>query len=98
MLIFKDLLCLPFILSGCDQLVVIAGPTYTQRLWCIMEIFTFLHMGGDMHSITILPISEAGQDDQEAQSMFVGVDVGASKCSLEHDKEKLLGIIEEGIF
>merc|ERR1719188_2347928 len=41
-----DLRCLPIFLSGCRRLVVFCGPTYLSRLWCIMELFTFVHMGG----------------------------------------------------
>ena len=38
--ISQSLACLPVFLAGCKDMLVVAGPTYTQRLWCIMEIFT----------------------------------------------------------
>ena len=28
-----SLACLPVFLAGCNQLLVLAGPTYTSRLW-----------------------------------------------------------------
>ena len=38
----KQLLaCLPVFLAGCQTLLVVAGPTYCSRLWCVMELFTF---------------------------------------------------------
>ena len=40
--ISNDLLCLPMFLAGCENLLIIAGPTYAERLWCILEIFVFL--------------------------------------------------------
>ena len=40
------LACLPVYLAGCNTLLVLAGPTYTERLWCIVEVFTYLRMGG----------------------------------------------------
>ena len=42
----ESLAVLPVFLSGCKELLVVAGPSYTQRLWCVMEIYTFLRMGG----------------------------------------------------
>ena len=56
--IAESLACLPVFLAGCNSMLVIAGPTYTQRLWCVMELFTFQYMGGDISSIAFLPISE----------------------------------------
>ena len=40
----QSLACLPVFLAGCQKLLIVAGPTYTSRLWCVMEIFTFLHI------------------------------------------------------
>ena len=40
--IAASLPCLPIFLSGCKELLVVAGDTYTSRLWCVMELFTFL--------------------------------------------------------
>ena len=37
----QALACLPVFLAGCQTLLVVAGPTYCSRLWCVMEIFTF---------------------------------------------------------
>ena len=34
-----SLACLPVSLAGCRQLLVLAGPTYASRLWCVMELF-----------------------------------------------------------
>jgi len=37
-----QLACLPIYLSGCSSLVVLAGATFTERIWCVLEVFTFL--------------------------------------------------------
>eukprot|EP00964_Phaeocystis_antarctica_P078319 scaffold48710_cov67-Phaeocystis_antarctica.AAC.3 len=37
----QSLACLPVFLAGCQTLLVVAGPTYCARLWCVMELFTF---------------------------------------------------------
>ncbi len=53
-----SLAALPLYLAGCDRLVVVAGPTYASRLWCVIEIFTFLFMGGSRERIDVLPIGD----------------------------------------
>ena len=40
----QALASLPVFLAGCKSLLVVAGSTYCSRLWCVMEIFTFLMM------------------------------------------------------
>ena len=34
------LACLVY-LAGCRELLILAGPTYVERLWCVVEIFTY---------------------------------------------------------
>jgi len=40
---------------------VICGKTYTERLWCVMELFTFLTMGATLDRVVVLPIAEADE-------------------------------------
>ena len=42
-----------------------AGPTYCSRLWCVMEIFTFLFMGGKLERIEIHALSSSDQGHAE---------------------------------
>ena len=50
----ESLAALPVYLSGCQSLLVVIGPTYTTRLWCVIELFTFLQMGGDRENVVVL--------------------------------------------
>jgi len=56
--ISEQLACLPIFLAGCKEVLVLAGPTFTKRLWCVIELFTFLKMGGSMDRLNVIPISE----------------------------------------
>jgi hypothetical protein len=38
--------CLPVFLSGCHDILIIAGPTYVRRLWCAIELFVFVSIHG----------------------------------------------------
>lgn len=91
-----DLRCLPIFLSGCRSLLVLSGVTYLSRLWCVMEIFTYVHMGGRLEQIRLLPVLRKDQeyaDQLEINTMFEDFDAKHSTCFLDTDKIKLLGII-----
>lgn len=92
----EDLLCLPIFLSGCRNLVVLCGTTYLHRLWCIMEIFTFVHMGGDLARVELIPLLSPGkeqEDEATIRKMFDDFDVRKCRCFNNNDKEKMLTII-----
>ena len=55
--IAANLSALPVFLSGCQKLLVLAGPTYTSRLWCVVELFTFCKMGGRLEHIRVCELS-----------------------------------------
>ena len=59
----ESLAALPVFLAGCSHLVVVAGPTYASRLWCVIELYTFLRMGGSLDRVTVLPIGAERRED-----------------------------------
>ena len=64
----ESLACLPIFLAGCAELLVLAGPTYTERLWCVMEIFTFFQIGKRVDRVTVVPLeaADATSDERDA--------------------------------
>jgi len=50
----QSLACLPVFLAGCQTLLVMAGPTYCSRLWCVMELFTFARSERLLHTYSNL--------------------------------------------
>ena len=98
--ISDSLACLPVYLAGCTRLLVVAGPTYVSRLWCAMEIFTFLIMGGHASRIVLLPIAKddesAAPTPSEAMGFFSNFDVRNAYCFQPEDRQRLLGVIEAG--
>lgn len=85
---------LPVYLAGCDTLLVLAGPTYTTRLWCIVELFIFFSMGSANYgSIEIIPLEGTGTVVADGFRKF-----NASKCQCfdPNDKVRLLKIVESG--
>jgi hypothetical protein len=95
--ISEDLRCLPIFLQGCSRLVVLCGPTYLSRLWCIMELFTYDHMGGIIEDIDVVPIIREGhhqEDSEKIRRSFETFDVRNCECFNKEDKERMLTIID----
>lgn len=91
-----DLRCLPVFLSGCQKMVVLCGVTYLSRLWCIMELFTYVHMGGDPNAIELHLLLRAGRriEDRCAISTLIeSFDAGMCTCANDADRDRMLEII-----
>jgi hypothetical protein len=39
--------------------------TYAERLWCVVELFTFLSMGGSLERVDLLPLGDGTRADVE---------------------------------
>eukprot|EP00429_Kryptoperidinium_foliaceum_P005659 CAMPEP_0176027434 /NCGR_PEP_ID=MMETSP0120_2-20121206/13453_1 /TAXON_ID=160619 /ORGANISM="Kryptoperidinium foliaceum, Strain CCMP 1326" /LENGTH=532 /DNA_ID=CAMNT_0017360639 /DNA_START=13 /DNA_END=1611 /DNA_ORIENTATION=- len=92
----EDLQGLPIFLSGCSTLLVLCGPTYLSRLWCVLELFTFVHMGGALERIKIHRLTRRGQtagDLNDISNSFTDFDVGRCDCYHLADKERMLSIV-----
>jgi len=84
-----DLAGLPIYLLGCRSLVVLLGRTYCERLWCVMELFAFLQMGGKRENVHVIRLQSRCSITNLADWK-----IGASLCTVEADKQRLLGVIE----
>jgi hypothetical protein len=107
-----QLAALPVFLAGSRTLLCVVGPTYIERIWCIIEIFTFLRMGGTAERLTVLPIGDGSEElaaltprDLElreedllngALERFRAFEVSAAKCFSEEQLLHLLSVIESG--
>ena len=87
-----DLQCLPICLAACERPLIISGMTYTQRLWCCVELFVYVQMSAVDETVcpTILHEDEIrklpivvtiGSDDEEhARVRMSWIDFDASNC------------------
>ena len=87
---------LPVFLAGCKELLVLAGPTYASRLWCVMEIFVFLRMGVrvDVQEKNMVVRLLSGTDDGLLQQKLRNFDAGTALCFDPNDRERLWAVIE----
>ena len=89
------LMCLPVFLAGCNTLLVLAGTTYSRRLWCVMELFIFLIMGGSETAVDVrLLCSNLDTVGREALIQDLeAFDAKQAKCSVQSDEDRMLGAI-----
>ena len=97
-----SLACLPVFLAGCKTLLVLPGVTYCQRLWCCMELFTFVHIGGTIEGIEILPLVSGATPEERASKAdavcrsLLTFNAARASCFKLDDKHKLLAVVECG--
>ena len=83
-----SLKALPLFLLLSRRFVVFAGESYTKRLWCVLELFTFLRSGGTLERIVVKPL------DLDLAKVVTLFDIRKADCFLRGDMLRLLGIVE----
>ena len=84
-----SLKALPIFLLASKYFVVFAGKTYTKRMWCVLEIFTFVRSGGTVDSILLKPL-----DVGEAREAITTFDIAQADCYVRGDKQRIRAIVE----
>ena len=84
----QSLACLPIYLAGCSKLLIVAGGTYTSRLWCLMEIFTFVRFNGSPDDITLHTLEES------VGASLLRFDASKAQCFHAADRHRLLAVVE----
>lgn len=75
---------------GCRTLLILPGSSYVTRLWCVMEIYTFVYMGGQNKNMRVRPLTE----DEDLITKLKAFDAGDAQCFLSRDRDKLLAVVE----
>merc|ERR1712151_995124 len=100
-----SLACLPVYLAGCKSLLILCGKTYTDRLWCVIELFVFLEMGGRVENLEVRFLDEETQIaltstyTNTTSNESIGVilerfDPRESTCFSEYDTQRLQAVVE----
>mmetsp|Transcript_33483 Transcript_33483/g.101084 ORF Transcript_33483/g.101084 Transcript_33483/m.101084 type:complete len:118 (+) Transcript_33483:321-674(+) len=73
------------------------GLTYLSRLWCVIELFTFMQMGIGIRSIRFQPLCRSGprykEDKANVDDQLENFDVSQCKCFNEADKRQMHNMI-----
>jgi len=100
--IARDLLYLPVFLAACNRLLVLSGPTYTSRLWCVMELYVYISMneGNRSHrnSISVVKLCEGAEHGGwGGDQKWKYFDAADCECFDPDDKAKMISIFEHGV-
>ena len=77
----------PVYLMSSERLLVLLGPTYLSRAWCVFfELFMFVEAGASTKSIDVLSISETTLPADD-------VDITLCECALETDRTAIEEVI-----
>jgi len=85
-----NLACLPAYVAGCNSMLVLAGPTYLTRLWCLLEILTFMGMLTDVENIDLRLFGGITTADLESISLE------SAGCSDQAAAEQMRDCISAG--
>lgn len=83
----EEISCLPVFLSGCRSVLVLAGPSYPSRLWCVAELWLAHQMGWPSAHIHVEVLPEVNVE-------FEKFDARRAQCSRPEDTERLQLLIE----
>lgn len=86
---------LPVNVMACRRVLVLCGETYTQRLWCIWELFTlmaFASMDQALERLHVVPLNAPGSVDSIRQLTDFCVD--EAHCYDPNEERRLKHVIE----
>ena len=95
--ISADLQCLPVFLSGCNELLVLSGSSYTSRLWCAAELFVYVNMmdqACDVHQPPTIRVFASNDSEKESvRETWRLFDVSQCQCSAQSDYDRIMDAI-----
>jgi hypothetical protein len=92
---------LPVFISGCKNLLVLAGDTYASRLWCVIELFVFVQLtpkGERQDRMRVMSLTSKNENTKEVSKVFEdgfkNFDAGKAETFDPNDRERLIAVIE----
>ena len=93
-----DLACLPIFIAACESLLVVCGPSYVFRLWCVVELFVYDHMadGNDTRREPIVRTIGADAAEQAlVRESWRHFDADDCDCFNAADKKRIFAVIAQ---
>ena len=83
---------------ACKKVLVVCGKTYTQRLWCILELFVLFAFSDNEKAtllrVEILPIEGDGVTRDSVLSSMSNFSLGSAHCYDPNEEARLRGVME----
>lgn len=84
-------------LMACDAVLLLFGPFYTSRLWCVWELFTltaFLPLELAVARVKMAPLNEADLASNALAQQLEDFDAATALTYDPNDRAKLIAVIE----
>lgn len=88
---------LPIFLYGCRKLVLLCGTNYLSRLWCLMELCTYVHVGSRLEDIELVLVLKEGSQEEDRRAIefaFETFDARLCTCFDAVDRVRILSVID----
>jgi hypothetical protein len=89
--ISEDLECLPVFEMSCTNLLVLCGPTYATRLWCVWELYVFISMTHDEAGQNLTLVTLGNQDNLLDALLEFGIE--HAHCTSSSDESAIRALI-----
>eukprot|EP00931_Biecheleriopsis_adriatica_P059582 TRINITY_DN35672_c0_g1_i1.p1 TRINITY_DN35672_c0_g1~~TRINITY_DN35672_c0_g1_i1.p1 ORF type:complete len:316 (-),score=33.99 TRINITY_DN35672_c0_g1_i1:21-968(-) len=96
--VHESLPSIPVFLAGCTRLLILCGETYSERLWCLFEIFVFRQIGKSSDQISVLFLYENTHQLEHIRDNVAAVDASHARCSKNSDRVNIMTALEAGGF
>lgn len=94
--IVDGLRTLPVNVMACKNMLVLCGPTYTSRLWCVWEVctlFAFSRKDDAQRRLRVIPL-EAPGGGFDAMAALKNFDADAAHCYDPNEEQQLRRVID----
>ena len=73
----ESLVCLPIYMQACRGVLVLCGPTFFERLWCVWELYTAFAFSDGSPSLVIAMVQHPGESPSAPEGQQGSERVGA---------------------
>ena len=88
---------LPLYLCACRKMLILLGPSYMNRMWCMLELFVFTScLSCGLFVESEVQVERIGLDDAQLAELANGFSIRDCRCYREGDKQTILGVVETG--
>tara|TARA_B100000768_G_C11224823_1_gene352250 strand:- start:42 stop:1037 length:996 start_codon:yes stop_codon:yes gene_type:complete len=88
---------LPLYLCACRKMLILLGPSYMNRMWCMLELFVFTScLSCGLFGKTDVQVERIALDDAQLAELANDFSIRNCRCYRDGDKQTILGVVETG--
>ena len=88
---------LPLFLCACRKMLILLGPSYMSRMWCMLELFVFTScLSCGLFEKSDVRVERIGLADARLVELAGAFSMRNCTCYRDGDKQTILGVVETG--